>query len=371
MSYREVCRFLDFPFHIGAQDAPYNDGLPNSLPFTVAVWEPWGLVCQGPSEQIEATLESLYSKGSMIGSPLSPQGPGRRYADEFVDFVGTADSLKGKSLLEVGCGSGYLASRFSEVGARVIGVEPGQPWIQGQVFEVRIIRDFFPCPPAREAGPFDRIVHYCVLEHICEPAEFLAEQVASLSPGGRLVFAVPDVEEYLMIGDPSVFVHEHWSYFTPNSLHNLLASLGLQVLRLQRSTYGKLLFVEAALGPTESKEPDNWDSLGADVDAFVSSLSKFLSEVEGTVGVLPGGRLLNSLWLSQPQIWPRFYDDDPRLLGKYLPPIPVAIQATPDLLRNPVNNLLIPSLAFGPGLKAELQKEPALEDCRILLPDEF
>jgi SAM-dependent methyltransferase len=291
-------------------------------------------------------------------------GLGRRYADDFWSFL-ECYGFAGKRLLELGCGNGYLLHRLSQAGARCTGLEPGvQAQQAASHYGLEVIGDFFPSHHLQ--GPFDFIVHDCVLEHLEDPSAFLKAQVELLSPEGRILLAVPNVEPHLRAGDLSIFVHEHWSYFTPDSLRQLLAAAGLQTHRQVLSSYGGLVYVEASRG-SEAAKP-----VVLDIPEMLSGWRHYLERGKavlgqgGHLGVFPAVRLVNLISMLQVDPCPRLFDDDSRLHGKYFPPLPMAIEGRGALLQNPVDCLVLSSRAFAELLQAQLSKEPALARTRIV-----
>jgi SAM-dependent methyltransferase len=359
---RPIVDLGSLPFHVGPGATPRLGGLPDTLPFTVAVHE--GRVVQAPCAAVSHALAAAYARGSQIGTPLAADGLGQRYADDFLGFLAPLVG-RGARVLEIGAGNGHLLERLSALGAVCEGVDPGWPADRPGA----VVRATF--PTARIAGPVDLVVHYCVLEHIEDPAAFMRAQVALLRPGGRVVLAVPDTAPQLEVGDVSMFVHEHWSYFTAASLRGLLHRAGLSVRRLERSGYGGLLYVEAvpwddpAVEPAASPQPaPSPDDLATRIHRYLARARRLLSSA-GTVGVLPAFRFLNLVHLLDLPSCPRLFDDDPRLHGRYFAPLPRPIESRDDLRRDPVDRLVVSSAAFGAALCAELAADSRLAGVRV------
>ena len=119
----------ELPFHIGTQLQPTNPGLPDTLPFSVGVDTRTGRLQQMPNAEATEALSNAYRAGSQIGIPMSDDGLGQRYADEFLDFLDRnlkPSSLRRARLLEIGCARGYLLKRLHDLGATVTGCEPAQ-----------------------------------------------------------------------------------------------------------------------------------------------------------------------------------------------------------------------------------------------------
>lgn len=366
----------ELPLHTGPHPSPVPCGRPVRLPLRIGYGD--GRIRQLPDASVAAALASAYAAGSMIGTPLVGTGCGRRYADDFCRFLDRG-LTPGCQVAELGCGAGYLLQWLAARGAHCIGLEPGPQAGAAASSGLHVIREAFPSPQlaatAARCGGYDRVVHYCVLEHLEDPVASLAAQAALLAPAGRIVLAVPDAAPYLAAGDISVFAHEHWSYFTATSLHDVLVAAGLLPLEIEHSGFGGLLYAQAArpddagATPTPCARPAPIaDEPWYDLDQRVAShLERGRQVLEGpdTVGAFPGVRLLNLIHLLATKRCPRLFDDDARLHGQYFPPLQQPVESRADLLHAPVATLLLTSIRFAPALAAELATEPALARTRL------
>lgn len=379
---REIRLLIDLgllPFHIGAQPAPTNQDFPDVLPFEVGVDMGVKLLLQVPNREVATHLRKAYAAGSMIGTPLGEDGIARRYAEDFLTFL--TRSLPGRvgsSLLEIGCGSGYLLSRLKQQGFEVLGIEPGtQGQMGAEKYGVEIIQEAFPGESVAPKDGFDIIVHYGVLEHMEDPISFLRSQIGWLSEAGLMIFAVPDCEGYIQRGDISMFNHEHWSYFTPNSLRNTAGRAGVEILHLEKADYGGALYCVAKKADTAIEAvayAGLSETYGEKIGQSVSKVSAFFRycmHEKHSLGIMCPGRSINLIQLLQPENTFRFFDDDRSLHGKFYPPIDVPVESRQALLVKPVDELLIMSSTFGKQLRAELSMAGALEGTTICLYDEI
>ncbi len=109
-------------------------------------------------------------------------------------------NLKGKTVLEVGCGDGANAVLLAKLGAEVVGIDVSQESIA--VAEKRAalngVRDFvrFVCSPLElvdlPANHFDLVVGVAILHHVISTLDLVLRRlVASVKPRGMFLFAEP------------------------------------------------------------------------------------------------------------------------------------------------------------------------------------
>jgi SAM-dependent methyltransferase len=142
--------------------------------------------------------------------------------------------LIGGSLLEVGCGHGYLLDEAAAWFDRREGTEYSAAAAQAAARRAdRIYRGGIEAvsPDAR----YDLVVSNQVIEHVHQPRAFLAAQVTRLRPGGAVLVATPWMgspwQRVLGRRWPSFKVPEHVFYFDRRSLSALMRSAGLDRIR--------------------------------------------------------------------------------------------------------------------------------------------
>jgi len=99
-------------------------------------------------------------------------------------------------LLDVGCGTGDLASTFAGHGWRAYGIDPSeQAALHARAAGVDALAGTLADAPWPE-GHFDAIVFNHSLEHVSDPGEDLAAAARLLRPGGLLAIAVPNFDSW-------------------------------------------------------------------------------------------------------------------------------------------------------------------------------
>ncbi len=155
--------------------------------------------------------------------------------------------LRGKTLVEVGCGKGDFLALLCELGGGTgIGFDPsyaGKFSDREKTGELTFIRDFF-SPRYREPqGDFVYSRH--VLEHIPQPVPFLARLRGAIREGGSLYIEVPNSAPMLENRAVWEMLYEHCSYFTELSLSNCLRAAGFAPQRMETTFGGINLTAEA------------------------------------------------------------------------------------------------------------------------------
>lgn len=365
------------PFTVGCATAPHNgDGLPDMFPFALALDARLGLIVQQPDPRLPGLLDRAYAAGSLLGTAMDDTPLGKRYADDFLRFIATVRPLAGRRALEIGAGRGYLLHLLSREGADPVGLEPGvQNAPHWQRFGVTVIPGSFPAAVSDIA--FDMIVGYAVLEHIADLGGFLGAVRQHLRQDGVAIFSVPSCAEYVETGDPSMLLHEHFSYFTEGSLRRVLEDNGFSIVALRSAGFGGALYVAAvpaergAIDAPEPGELADARAYGIRVEALRKSVGTMLQAFRPTgksVGIYCPAR---ALVLLDPSTQMRFFDDDPELHGRFYPPFACSVESRQALIARPVDELWIMSRTFGKKLRDQLGAEAALRSCRIRLPDDL
>lgn len=152
-------------------------------------------------------------------------------------------ALAGRTAIDVGCGAGLLAEPLARMGGHVTGVDAAPQNIAaarahavGQGLEI----DYFAgelaaLPPAT----FDLVTSMEVVEHVTDPAAFIAGLAARLAPGGLMILSTPNrtmlsklllVEAAERVGAVPRGTHDWDQFLKPEELTKLLEDAGLEVV---------------------------------------------------------------------------------------------------------------------------------------------
>ena len=356
--------FESLPFVCKPLDSCNNeDGLPNFLNFKAKVDTETGLIYQEFDAYVEECLIKSYQSGAMLSGLMSDSGNGRRYADDFFSFIKESyGDVSGKKILEIGCGTGYLMYRLEKLGAKTIGIEPGDSHKEyHEKYGVEVIDGFFPSEQLKDK--YDIIIFYGVLEHITNTNEFLLSLKKYLSKKGEIILAVPDCEEYIKYGDISMFIHEHYNYFTQNTLSSCLYESRFKVTNNKKSMYGGLIYLRAGnYPPLPIKKDYNQPN------TFFGSYKKKTNIIRDilikhhtkSVGIYVCGRIINTLSILKNDVDLsniRFFDDNPLLKNKYYPGFDIKIESLEDFLNRPPEVVLIMSRSFEDAISKNIRNK--------------
>lgn len=138
--------------------------------------------------------------------------------------------LTGGSLLEVGCGYGFLLDEARNFFSLRVGTEfSAQAAEHAQLTADRVYHGGVDRIP--EEQKFDCIISTQVIEHVYHPQEFIHHLLKHLKPGGKMIVATPNMGSFwrYLMGHrwPSFKIPEHVLYFDRQSLSGLMERVGL------------------------------------------------------------------------------------------------------------------------------------------------
>jgi SAM-dependent methyltransferase len=132
---------------------------------------------------------------------------------QFIPFLlDAAEVGKGKSLLDLGCGPGYVSAAAAERGAIPIGLDFSSEMvaIAGQKFPELEFREGDAQNLSFADSSFDRVLASFSLLHLAEPERACAEACRVLKPGGRFGFTTWARKEenlFIQLVDDAIQAH--------------------------------------------------------------------------------------------------------------------------------------------------------------------
>jgi len=203
----------------------------------------------------------------------------QKYATSLASELIEHYDLRGKTIIEIGCGKGDFLSLLCRLGNN-LGIGFDQSYVPNMKNndrkineEMIFIQDFYSDKYAHYKANFICCRH--VLEHIQSPVNFL--ETIRYNIDYRLktgvFFEVPNV--LFTLRDQGIWdlIYEHYSYFSPYSLNFLFNSCGFKVCNIREMYQGQYLCLEAL--PVQ--DPKNTSCYYVDVDLkeLTSYIKKF------------------------------------------------------------------------------------------------
>ena len=163
-----------------------------------------------------------------------------------LNYIDSAVSLKGKTVLDVGCGGGILSESMAEKGAKVTGIDLGEKALKVaqlhslesgiavdyQLISVEELAEKFP-------ASFDVVTCLEMLEHVPDPASVVAACTKLVKPGGRVFFSTinrnPKAYLFAVIGAEYLLnmlprgTHDYAKFIKPSELAGWMRLAGLQL----------------------------------------------------------------------------------------------------------------------------------------------
>ncbi len=150
--------------------------------------------------------------------------------------------LAERTALDVGCGAGLMCEPLARMGAAVTGIDAAaeniavaQAHAAGQGLSI----DYCCGDVAELDGRFDLVTSMEVIEHVADPAAFIAVLSAKLAPGGLMVLSTPNRTPLSRLGMITIGeglgripkgTHDWDKFLTPEELETLTAGAALRVI---------------------------------------------------------------------------------------------------------------------------------------------
>ena len=170
--------------------------------------------------------------------------------------------LKGKSVLDIGCGGGILAEAMATLGARVKGIDLSEKALKVamlHLLESRLDVDYEEISAERlaqrEAGRYEVLTCMELLEHVPDPASTVGACAQLVKPGGHVFFSTinRNPKSYLLavIGAEYILrllprgTHDYSKFIKPSELARHCRAAGLTLKSVIGMSYNPLTKVYA------------------------------------------------------------------------------------------------------------------------------
>jgi len=161
-----------------------------------------------------------------------------------LSYIHDAVTLKGKRVLDVGCGGGILSESMAEKGANVVGIDLGEKALK--VAQLHSLESGVPVDyrliaveklAEEEAGTYDVVTCLEMLEHVPNPASIVAACAKLVKPNGHVFFSTinrnPKAYVFAVLGAEYILnmlpkgTHDYDKFIKPSELAAWLRQVDL------------------------------------------------------------------------------------------------------------------------------------------------
>ena len=213
-------------------------------PFSVVTCKDCELTYVTPRLNDASLIDEVYNEGYWSSSAAKDRGYTDYRADQELYLRTYRRRMKlvrrhfeqpGR-VLDVGCAAGFFLKVMQEEGWQVTGLEPSdaiRPHAEELLGSEKVIAGLLG-QVELEAGSFDLITLWDVIEHIPDTVSALREVRRLLAPGGRLLVETQNVNSRAakLLGPKwQHYKHaEHIYHFNPKTIQRLFAEAGFEIL---------------------------------------------------------------------------------------------------------------------------------------------
>jgi SAM-dependent methyltransferase len=361
----------ELPFYIGSTHKPDNNGYPGSLPVELYYDADLKMLRLKNTSETKSILNAVYKQGSLVDGSFSSES-GRAYVHSVIDYIKKwTDGKLNSKILEIGPGKGIILKLLKETGyTNLLGIEPGDHRMLDGMEGIPIVRNFF---PNGIVGSYDIVLHFAVWEHIEDPITFFRNCIEAIADGGKMIFAVPNCSPYISTGDLSMIIHEHYSYFTEESVKRIAKKCGvtlLDVAVLHGMLMGVVLKdpnvktsdVQQVLEEAKRFEDRYSTSVQLNLNRLRTFSQRFSEQHH--IAIYAPARAINALSvLKLNEV--RLVDDSSEMWNRYLPGFINHIESFEDMCSNPPQVILIYSSTFGDQIKNKCAADTRLSNTEV------
>ena len=249
-----------------AQDIPTKEELPNDkgIQLKLVQCKCCGLV-QIPTEPVH-----YYKKVIRAGGGTTTMVNLRN--EQYTEFMNRFN-LKGKKILEVGCGKGEFLRIWKDYDVRAVGIEYDQELVTRARNEgMEVYKAYADDADTKlPEAPYDAFVQFNFLEHQPYPNDMLQCIYNNLTEDGVGLVTVPSLEYILKYDGYYELIKDHIAYYSEETLKFLFQKNGFEVVdchTVNRDTHS--IMVRKRKKADVSSWKENFDSLKQELFDYVN-----------------------------------------------------------------------------------------------------
>lgn len=288
--------------------------------------------------------------------------------EQFSTFVNKY-ALKGKKLIEIGCGRGEYLSLLQETGVQACGVEYAESSVQHCLQQgLNVQQGFIDSPDyALAQAPFDAFAVLNFLEHWPEPNASLSGIARNLTEDAIGLVEVPSFDMILSRNLFTEFISDHIFYFTRETLETLLRLNGFEVIECAEVWHGYILSAVV-----RKRRPSDVSAFDECRRRMQGEIADFVSQ-HGSRGVAiwgAGHQALASIALLGLAREIRYVvDSAPFKQNRFTPASHIPIVAPGHLKTDPVGAVIVMAASYSDEVAQIIRREWGNEFCVAILRD--
>ena len=174
-----------------------------------------------------------------------------------LNYIDERANIKGKKVVDVGCGGGILSESMALRGAQVKGIDMGETPLSVadlHSLETGVEIDYQQISveelAEQEAGQYDVVTCLEMLEHVPDPASVIAACAKLIKPGGDVFFSTinrnPKSFVFAIVGAEYILnllpkgTHEYAKFIRPSELESWARATGLMLKDITGMTYNPI-----------------------------------------------------------------------------------------------------------------------------------
>jgi SAM-dependent methyltransferase len=279
----------------------------------------------------------------------------RAFQREQAEWLVERFGLRGKRVVEVGCGDGNYLGILRDLGVDVVGNEASTRFREvAEAAGHRVHAGYVTAQDPVPDGPYDAFVTREVFEHVPDPNDFLQGVRASLTDDGVGLVEVPSLEQALEHGRFYDFFPDHVNYWSVSTLGRALERNGFLVLDITRGMNGEYLQAVVRV------------DTGRDLEALAGSVGRVREDLRGLLRRCAaegrsvaawgaGAKGLTSLAEAGAEGVRYVVDSDPYKQGRLTPVTHLPVVGPERLREDPVDVVLLTALAYRDEVIAQLR----------------